>query len=281
MREPVVAGTFYPGDPGALSALVDGLLEGSAGELDARPWGIVAPHAGYRYSGPVAATAYGALKPWASRIERVLLLGPAHFVPLEGCAVTATDAWRTPLGPVSVDPALRETAAATGCAIDDDPHEPEHSLEVHLPFLQRLIGSALRVLPVVVGRGPDGQLAVLLEEVAADLVVVSTDLSHYLDIHGARSTDRRTADAIERGDAGAIGPRDACGVYALRGAVAHARAGGRPITLLDLRTSGDTAGDPDRVVGYGAFSIGTASFDGHAAVWQAARGISSEVKETG
>jgi AmmeMemoRadiSam system protein B len=256
MREPVVAGAFYPGDPGALRDLVDGLLESSARQVGDRPWGVVVPHAGYRYSGPVAATAYGALRPWAEAIRRVLLLGPAHFVPLGGCAATASDVWRTPLGEVPVDGDLRERAAAAGCAIDEVPHEPEHSLEVQLPFLQRLIGPGLLVLPVAVGRGPDERVAALLDEVDADLVVVSTDLSHYLDLAAARVVDRRTADAVLRGNAEAIGPRDACGAFALRGLVAHARGARRRIELLDLRTSGDTVGDPDRVVGYGAFAVG-------------------------
>lgn len=253
MREPVVAGSFYPADPRALGDLVDRLLETSTGRLEERPWGIVVPHAGYRYSGPIAATAYGALRPWVSQIRRVLLLGPAHFVPLTGCATTGASAWRTPLGDVEVDPEMRE---ALGCRVDDVPHEPEHSLEVQLPFLRRLVGPDLRIVPVVVGRGPDAQVAGLLGRASPDLVVVSTDLSHYLDLHAARETDRRTADAVIRREPEAIGPNDACGVFALRGALAFARATSRRIELLDLRTSGDTAGDPASVVGYGAFAIG-------------------------
>lgn len=254
MREPAVAGSFYPADPSALEDLVDGLLDRSTGVVEDRPWGIVVPHAGYRYSGPVAATAYGALRPWADELRRVLLLGPAHFVHVDGCAVAAAPAWRTPLGEVPVDASMRRAA---GCPIDDGPHRPEHALEVQLPFLQRLLGQGLRVLPVAVGRGPDTQVAPLLDATTPDLVVISTDLSHYLDIRAARAADRRTADAVVRGDVDAIGPRDACGVFALRGAVAYARATGREIALLDLRTSGDTAGDQDRVVGYGAFAIAT------------------------
>jgi AmmeMemoRadiSam system protein B len=253
MREPVVAGSFYPADPRALGDLVDRSLEASTGHLDERPWGIVVPHAGYRFSGPIAATAYGALRPWASRIRRVLLLGPAHFVPLTGCATTAASAWRTPLGTVEVDPQMRE---AVGCPVDDAPHGPEHSLEVQLPFLQRLVGPGLRIVPVAVGRGPDLQVAALLERASLDLAVVSTDLSHYLDLQAARETDRRTADAVVRREPEAIGPNDACGIFALRGVLAFARATSRRIDLLDLRTSGDTAGDPASVVGYGAFAIG-------------------------
>lgn len=256
MREPVVAGSFYPSDPEVLRDLVERLLEASTVRLDARPWGIVVPHAGYRYSGPIAASAYGALRPWASAIRRVLLLGPAHFAPLDGCAATTADGWRTPLSVVGIDVAAREEAAAAGCAIDDEAHRSEHSLEVHLPFLQRLIGPELSVLPVAVGRGPDAQVAPIVDAVGPDLVVVSTDLSHYLDRTSAMAIDRRTADAVVRRDAEAIGPQNACGVFALRGAVAFARVTDRAISLLDLRTSADTAGDPSSVVGYGAFAIG-------------------------
>lgn len=239
--------------------MVDHLLETHSGTVGSRPWGIVVPHAGYVYSGPIGATAYGALRPWAREIHRVLMLGPAHSVPLEGSAVTAADAWRTPLGEVAIDPGMRLAAAAAGCAVDDEPHEPEHALEVQLPFLQRLVPAGLLVLPIAVGRTPVTAVARLLDAVDADLVVVSTDLSHYLDILAARAADRRTASAVLAGDAEAIGPRDACGVYALRSVVAYARATDRPIQLLDLGTSGDTAGDPDRVVGYGAFAIGEAT----------------------
>jgi hypothetical protein len=257
VRPPAAAGSFYPDDPTELGETVDRLLR-AADEVAATgrawPWGIVAPHAGYRYSGSVAATAYAAVRPWASELHRVLLLGPAHFVPLEGCAVPAADAWRTPLGDVGIAEELRSAALGAGCRIGDDPHAPEHALEVQLPFLQRLAGESPEILPVAVGVSSPGEVAGLLARVPADLVVVSTDLSHYLDIEAARAVDRRTVDAVVARDADAIG--DACGVFALRGAVAFARETGRPIRLLDLRTSGDTAGDPHRVVGYGAFAIG-------------------------
>jgi AmmeMemoRadiSam system protein B len=255
VRPPAAAGSFYPSDPRELEDTVDRLLEGSSGCLDARPWGLVVPHAGYRYSGRVAATAYGALRPWASSLRTILLLGPAHFVPLEGCAVPAADVWRTPLGDIPIDGALRDAVAAAGCAIDDGPHEPEHALEVQLPFLQRLVGEDLGVLPVAVGLAEPAQVAAVLEAVTADLVVISTDLSHYLDRVSARIADRRTADAVLARDPDSIGPRDACGVFALRGAVGYAGAAGLTFRLLDLRTSGDTEGDPARVVGYGAFAV--------------------------
>lgn len=257
VRAPVAAGSFYPADPAVLGRTVDGLLGATTAGAGQRPWGIVVPHAGYRYSGPVAAIAYAAVRPWADRIARILLVGPAHFVPLEGCAATAANAWHTPLGDLAVDDELRDAAASAGCVLDDEPHALEHSLEVQLPFLARILGAEVRILPVAAGRTSAREVAAVLEALSplTDLVVISTDLSHYLDLASARAVDRRTADAVLAREPDAIGPIDACGIYALRGAVAFARASGREISLLDLRTSGDTAGDPERVVGYGAFAI--------------------------
>ena len=257
IRPPAAAGTFYPEDRAALVRIVDRLLAESAPWSDARPWGIVVPHAGYRYSGQVASSAYAAVRACRAAIARVVVVGPAHFVPLLGCAVPASNSWRTPLGETSIDTDLREVAVEAGGVLDDTPHLPEHSLEVQLPFLQRLLGEGVQFLPVAVGQTAADDVVALLSALSphTDLVVVSTDLSHYEDITTARLLDRRTAEAVQALDADAIGPSDACGVFALRGAVVFARATHMTIRLLDLRTSGDTAGDLDRVVGYGAFSI--------------------------
>lgn len=257
VRPPVVAGTFYPDDRGSLTRVVDRLLTATRPWSAAMPWGIVVPHAGYRYSGPVAATAYAAVLAARDVLERVVIIGPAHFVPLMGCAVPSIGTWRTPLGDAPIDAEQREVAITAGCAIDDEPHAHEHALEVQLPFLQRVLGKRLRFLPIAVGQMPCEDVATVLSSLAphTDIVVVSTDLSHYHDLATARLLDRRTSDAIRALDAGAIGPSDVCGVFALRGAVAFACQAGMSIRLLDLRTSGDTSGDPARVVGYGAFAI--------------------------
>jgi AmmeMemoRadiSam system protein B len=259
IRPAAAAGSFYVEDGRALASDVDRLLGSSARWTGPRPWGVVVPHAGLRYSGPVAATAYAAAAAFDADIARVVVIGPSHFVPLTGCSVPTdeTPAWRTPLGEVGIDVGLRATALRSGCVADDEAHRSEHSIEVQLPFLQRALGDGFRFLPVAVGRTGAGDVAALLRrlETEADLVVVSTDLSHYEDIARARRLDRRTAEAVQSLDADAIGPSDACGVYALRGAVRFAREAGMAIRLLELRTSGDTAGDADRVVGYGAFSI--------------------------
>lgn len=254
-RPPAVAGAFYPADPDELAADVDRLLAAAQPvEPGGRPLALVAPHAGYVYSGPVAATAYALL--WERAIARVALLGPAHFVPLAGAAVTAAAGWRTPLGVVSIDRALRETAVAAGAGVDERVHEPEHAIEVQLPFLQRVLGAGFQALPIAVGVAEGAWVADLIAALLPSaLVVVSTDLSHYLDDATAKRLDRRTADAVVAREPDRIGHDDACGSFALRGVVELARRDDLTVRLLDLRTSADTAGDPGRVVGYGAFAI--------------------------
>lgn len=250
IRRPTVAGLFYPEDPGELAGTVDALLDQADSKPTSRLRGLVAPHAGYVYSGPVAASAF-ALVPSAAR---VVLLGPSHFVPLDGLAVSGADSWATPLGEVPVAADLREAAVAAGAVVDDLPHTREHALEVELPFLQRACAEGLEILPVAVGRASPEYVAGLIEALDA-LVVVSTDLSHYHDAATAKQLDLETADAVVRRDANAIHPDAACGFFALRGLVEHARRADLEVELLDLRTSADTAGAPKSVVGYGAFAL--------------------------
>jgi MEMO1 family protein len=269
VRGPVAAGHFYPGASVALAAEVDALLatarrvRGPASAATERLRGIVAPHAGYAYSGPIAATAYALLAVVEPRPGRIVILGPSHFVPLTGWAVPTHDAWRTPLGEAVIDTEARRTALAGGAMADDRPHAAEHSIEVQLPFLQRS-GPEVRVLPLAVGEGDPRLAADLLDVLlAADdaFLVVSSDLSHYRDAPTARRLDQRTAAAIEALDASALGPDDACGHHPLRVAIRWAAEGGLRVRLLDLRSSADTAGDPSRVVGYGAFAIERPSRD--------------------
>jgi AmmeMemoRadiSam system protein B len=247
----VVAGLFYPADAGELAATVDALLDRAPRPTSAaRPAALVAPHAGYSYSAPVAASAFV----HATHARRVVLLGPSHFVPLDGLAVSSADAWATPLGDVPVASDMRERARAAGAFVDDAPHDRDHALEVELPFLQRACPAGLEILPVAVGRSTAAAVAALVEALDA-LVVVSTDLSHYHPDAVARTLDRRTADAVVDRDPSGIADDAACGVFALRGLVEHARRHELDGELLDLRTSADTAGDAGRVVGYGAFAF--------------------------
>jgi MEMO1 family protein len=260
VRPPAVAGRFYPADPEELRDLVDRLL----GEVRGRPQpgplaAVVAPHAGYRYSGAVAAAAYAQVAGASAAVPRVVLLGPAHSWPLEGMAVPSVDAFATPLGAVRVDDDARTAVGALpGVTVDDRPHDGEHSLETQLPFLQRVLGSEVVVLPVLVGRTQPESVAAVLSALPADdgtLAVVSTDLSHHLDEHSAHARDRRTADAVLARDAGALRPDDACGSHALRGLLHHAAQRCLSVELLRLATSADSGAGRARVVGYGAFLL--------------------------
>ena len=239
--------------------MVDDLLAGALTPEEApEPVALVVPHAGYVYSGPVAATAYARLRGSAASISRVVAFGPVHYVPIRGAAVPAADAWATPLGEVTIDPVLRERAMARGAAVDDRPHAPEHALEVQLPFLQRILGEGFTFLPVAISELPAQAAADLIGEflgAAGTLVLVSTDLSHYHDLATARRLDRRAAEAVVARKPAALGEEDACGIFALRGLVELARRENLAVQLLDLRTSADTAGGPGRVVGYGAFAV--------------------------
>jgi MEMO1 family protein len=260
VRPAAVAGRFYPADHRALADLVDGLLDDVRAEpISTRPVAVIAPHAGYQYSGAVAATAYAYLARWRERVTRVVLLGPAHFVPLQGMAVPAADACATPLGPVEIDDDARTMALGNSAvAVDDHVHSGEHSLETQLPFLQRALGPAVTVLPVLVGRTAPETVAALLSTLSStdgSVAVVSTDLSHYLPDERARERDARTAAAILARDLSAVGPNDACGRWPLRGLVQHAVDRDLDVELVALATSADAGADPRRVVGYGAFLL--------------------------
>jgi AmmeMemoRadiSam system protein B len=255
-RPPAFAGTFYPADATTLAAQVDALV--TADVTGPTPKALIVPHAGYVYSGPVAGHGYATLFAARDGIERVVLLGPAHRARVPGLATTSADEWVTPLGAVTIDdPGRHAVLALPDVEVDDRAHADEHSLEVHLPFLQRTLRQ-FSLLPLVVGHADPATVAIVLETVwggPETLIVVSTDLSHYQDHATASDHDRRTADAITAGRPDAIGPEDACGAYPVQGLLVAARRHDLHTRLLDLRNSGDTAGPPDRVVGYGAFSL--------------------------
>ena len=258
VRPPAVAGLFYPADPGELRAAVEQALAAAAPVARAVAKAIVAPHAGYVYSGPVAADAYVRAAPARGRVSRVVLLGPAHRAPVRAVAASSADAFATPLGLVRVDVERRDALVDAGLVVvRDDAHADEHSLEVHLPFLQVALGD-VAVLPLAVGEVDGRHVADVLEAVwGADetLVVVSTDLSHYHDHQTATELDRRTAAAVVAGRPEQLGPYDACGVVPLQGLLLAAAGHDLHVELLDLRTSADIAGDAGRVVGYGAFAL--------------------------
>jgi AmmeMemoRadiSam system protein B len=254
VRPAAVAGSFYPSDPGELRSLVDALLGGVEPRAAApAPKAIVVPHAGYVYSGAVAASAFACVRDRAYR--RVVLLGPAHRVAVRGLALPEARSFRTPLGEVAVDEELARAARAAGAVEIDEAHAREHSLEVELPFLLRSLAS-VTLLPLAVGRATEEEVARVLESVWGGpdtLIVVSTDLSHYLPQAVAKRVDEETARAIERLEA--VSTERACGAHGLNGLLAVARTRRMRVERLDLRTSGDTAGGRAEVVGYGAFAL--------------------------
>lgn len=257
VREAAVAGTFYPGDRRELRAAVDSyfaIVESSA--LGAKA--IIAPHAGYVYSGPTAACAFASLAPTAERIRRVVLLGPSHFVPFRGLATSGAKVFSTPLGDVLIDRASEEEIAdldQVHCL--PEAHDREHCLEVELPFLQAPL-SGFQIVPLVVGEASPAEVAEVLDLLwggPETVVVVSSDLSHFHDSATARRLDEATCETIEALDRFDLSADQACGCQAINGLLLAAHRRGMRVTTLDLRNSGDTAGPRDRVVGYGAWAF--------------------------
>lgn len=257
IRPAAVSGSFYPGEPSALAAEVAAYLAEAPRTSGRAPKAIIAPHAGYIYSGPIAASIYARLAPLRGVVRRVVLAGPAHRVYVAGAAVPSVEAFASPLGAIGLD---REAIAALRrlpfVEENDRAHALEHSLEVHLPFLQSVLGE-FKLVPIVVGDASPDQVASMYELLwggEETLLVVSSDLSHYLPYQAARARDGDTAQAILRLDEH-LHPEEACGAAPINGLLRAARRHGLVAEQVDLRNSGDTAGDRDRVVGYGAFAF--------------------------
>ncbi len=256
VRPPAVADMFYPGDPQELQAMIGRMLAG-AKPADRQPKAIIAPHAGYIYSGDIAAKAYGALAPWHDAIERVVLLGPSHRVPFRGIAVSSADYYRTPFGDVPLDTESAHELARRFDFVDylDIAHRDEHSLEVHLPFLQRVL-DGFELLPLVVGEADPEQVDAVLETVwggPETLIVISSDLSHYHNDPTARLLDQKTAEAIESLDTRALDTQHACGAHPVRGLLEAAKKHEMHPVTVAMGNSARVSGDYDRVVGYGAW----------------------------
>lgn len=258
VRPPAVAGAFYPADPPRLRAEVAALLAAAEPVSAPPPAALLVPHAGYPYSGPVAATAFALLARTRPGVSRVVAFGPSHFVGFDGLALPGAAALATPLGELPVDlGAEARVARHPGVGISPAAHAREHSLEVQLPFLQATL-SEPAVVAILCGRVGPEEAAPLIEEFLGEegtLVLVSSDLSHYLPYGAARQRDRATADAILRLDPAALDHDSACGLVGVQALLFAARRGGLAATCLDLRNSGDTAGDRRQVVGYGAFAF--------------------------
>lgn len=258
-RPPAVAGSFYPEDPGELREMVSAHLRGAAEVAAAAtpPKALIVPHAGYAYSGPIAAAAYARVAARRAAIRRIVLIGPSHRVYLQGMAVPRARAFRTPLGSICVDLDLKASLLRRDDVAEADaPHAFEHSLEVQLPFLQ-LLFDEFTLLPLVLGSASPQQVGGALEQAWGDdatLVLVSSDLSHYHEYETAAQIDAATSAQILRREPNLSGDQ-ACGAVGINGLLHLARSRGLEIEEVARCNSGDTAGDKSRVVGYGAFAI--------------------------
>lgn len=263
LRPAAVSGLFYPESAHELRSEVRRYLhEGDAADVLSGAWrALIAPHAGYAYSGPIAGSSFRQLLVDAPPVERVVLLGPSHRYYFEGLALPDADAFETPMGRVPIDPALSERIRdLPAVQVSAAAHAQEHSLEVELPFLQEILGE-FALLPLVVGAASGESVAEVLERVwtgPETLVVISSDLSHFLTYDEAARMDGETAERILKLRSDLTGER-ACGATPINGLAIAARRRGLTGRLLDLRNSGDTAGGRDRVVGYGAFELGSAA----------------------
>ncbi|MDH3690825.1 MAG: AmmeMemoRadiSam system protein B [Gammaproteobacteria bacterium] len=256
VRQPAVAGLFYPDDPDLLRQQISQFLQVAAKDNPA-PKAVIAPHAGYIYSGPVAGSAYAAVSKLRNQVNRVVLLGPAHRVHVRGFATVSAGAFRTPLGdsPVDVETIQALTADFPFVQVMDNAHAQEHSLEVHIPFLQETINE-FALVPLLVGDASPQQVDAILQRLwggPETLIVISSDLSHYHPYVTAVEIDLRTTEAIQALAPEAITHEQACGRIPVCGLLREARSRGMTVTTIDLRNSGDTAGPRDRVVGYGSY----------------------------
>jgi len=254
VRAPAVAGSFYPASPEVLARAVDGLLAVAGAPGGPCPKALIVPHAGFIYSGPIAAAGFARVAAHGPRFERIVLLGPAHRVAVDGIAAPGCTWLETPLGDVEVD--LAALARVPQVTTSAAAHAREHCLEVELPFLQRIAPRA-KIVPLVAGRARPDLVAGVLDALwggPETLIVISSDLSHYLPYATGRALDEATAAQILAGDA-TLRSEQACGATGINGLLHVMRQRGLGIERIDLRSSGDTAGGRDEVVGYGAFAL--------------------------
>jgi MEMO1 family protein len=253
-----VAGLFYADDPQQLNSDILQYLSHAHARNNITPRAIIAPHAGYIYSGPIAASAYKLLQPVSHKIHQIILLGPSHRVAFKGIATPGSQFFSTPLGAVKINMANCARAQALSFVdINKAAHKDEHSLEVHLPFLQSVLAD-FELTPLVVGDCNKNDVASLLDlfwNNDETLIIISTDLSHFHDYATAQKQDELTSEAIRSLQADKIHYEDACGRNPLNGLLTLASQRQLKIDCVDLRNSGDTAGDKSRVVGYGSYVV--------------------------
>lgn len=255
VRKPAAVGMFYPANPDELQGLIKKYLQ-AVSTFSSVPKALIAPHAGYIYSGPVAATAYAQLLQIKDQINKVILLGPSHRVPFFGLATTHVNSYLTPLGEVPIDhAAVQQISSLPQVKHLEDAHVYEHSLEVHLPFLQTILMD-FSLVPLVVGEANPEDVAEVLTALwggEETLIVISSDLSHYHNYQTAQQLDQATSQAIENLQPDKIQHEQACGRYPINGLLHTAKDKGLTVETVDLRNSGDTAGPRNQVVGYGAY----------------------------
>lgn len=258
IRPATQAGRFYPSSPVRLQQDLNDYLSAVSPPEGAVPKALIVPHAGYVFSGPVAASGFVRLGPAHQQIRRVILMGPSHYEEFQGLAASGVDAFETPLGRVRLDAEARtDMASLTHVNVFEAAHAPEHCLEVELPFLQTVLDD-FTIVPLLTGRTSTEQVSETLEQLwggPETCVVVSSDLSHYLEYAAAERKDRATASDIQALREENLTGESACGHRAIRGLLNIARRRGLRCETLDLRNSGDTGGTRDRVVGYGAFAF--------------------------
>lgn len=257
MNQPAVAGTFYPENPQQLQQMVSHFLENTNTEV-LTPKAIIAPHAGLIYSGAIAASAFSLLSGIRKTITRVILIGPSHRIGFNGLAVSSAKSFSTPLGEIALDTeAVNNIACFPFVEYIEQAHIHEHCLEVQLPFLQTILDS-FTIVPIVAGDATSEQVSTVLKMLwggPETLIVISSDLSHYHDYKTAKKMDRETSDKIERLQYEALDYESACGRIPISGLLALVKEKSLGVKTIDLRNSGDTAGDKNRVVGYGAYAI--------------------------
>jgi MEMO1 family protein len=262
VRHPAVAGMFYSNDPAQLRQDVGSLIAAAPSSGASAVKAIIAPHAGYVYSGSIAAASFAAVRGQSTGISRVIVVGPAHYVALRGIAIPTVHAFETPLGRLPIDHAALATISDLPFVqFSDAPHAPEHALEVELPFMQMLIGDC-ELVPIVVGDAEPAEVAQVLDRLwdgVSTLIVISSDLSHYHDYDTARRLDGETAALIEAGEWAQLDAKRACGYLPIAGLLVETTRRGLAARRLALCNSGDSAGDRARVVGYGAWAFGAQS----------------------
>ena len=263
IRPAIVAGLFYPASSHALLTKIKYDLDSVTPPANLpRPKALIVPHAGYIYSGPIAASAYALLVPYRQQIKRVILIGPSHHVAFNGLALSSADYFNTPLGQIAVDKeAQTKISTIEGVGILEQAYTEEHSLEVQLPFLQSVLND-FKIVPIVAGNASPQIVDKVIETLwggPETLIIISSDLSHYHDYNTAQQLDNTTSQAIVSLDIDAIDSQHACGCIGIRGLLSFAQHHPLDTRILDVRNSGDTAGDKDRVVGYGAYLFSEAA----------------------